>query len=93
MITPHIAMPHAHSDKGVQETGVAVLTLKTPVPFGHEEFDPVSLVFALAAKNHSDLENTLGVMLQIFSDQNTIEQINACKTLDEFKSIVENIKL
>lgn len=89
VITPHIAMPHAKSEFGVQKTGVAILSLKTPVNFGHEEHDPVSLVFALAAKTHEDLEQTLGIMLQLFSDQETIEKINTCQTIKEFQMIVE----
>ena len=53
VIAPHIAMPHSRPEDGCIENGMSLLLLKEPIPFGHEEHDPVKAVFALAGKDHN----------------------------------------
>ena len=48
VIDDGIAMPHARPEKGALQTGFSLVTTATPISFGHDEFDPVSLVIAIA---------------------------------------------
>ena len=49
VIMPGIALPHATPESDVNQYGLSIVTLETPVIFG-ENKDPVSIVLCLAAK-------------------------------------------
>lgn len=67
-IAPGVAIAHAKPDCGVLRTGMALTTLRTPVPFGHKANDPISLVITLAAVDHDAHLNAMGDMVDILSD-------------------------
>ena len=48
VVAPGIALAHARPEDGAIKLGLAVATLSEPVDFGHEQNDPVNLVFAFA---------------------------------------------
>lgn len=54
VIMPGIAFAHARPDESVKETCMSMMTLETPVEFGSEQNDPVSIVFAFGAENGDD---------------------------------------
>ena len=41
-------MPHARPEKGALLTGFSLVTSQQPIAFGHEEFDPVNVIIAIA---------------------------------------------
>ncbi|AST78702.1 PTS sugar transporter subunit IIA [Citrobacter farmeri] len=43
-----LAMPHARPEKGALLTGFSLVTSQQPIAFGHEEFDPVNVIIAIA---------------------------------------------
>ncbi len=49
VIAPGIALLHARPEDGVIKPCFGLVTLSTPVPFGHSQNDPVDLVFVLGA--------------------------------------------
>ena len=49
VLAPGIALAHARPEDGVRRVGVAAVTLASPVAFGHEDNDPVDLVFAFGS--------------------------------------------
>lgn len=51
VIAPGIVLLHARPEDGVRKPCLGLITLSTPVEFGHSENDPVDLVFALGAKD------------------------------------------
>lgn len=66
VIAPGIALAHARPSKEVLSTGLSLVTLAEPVEFGSERFDPVRIVFGLAALDHDghiDLMAGLGELL------------------------------
>jgi len=50
VISPGIAFAHARPSDLVNEDSTSMVTLKTPVEFGHKQNDPVVVLFALAGK-------------------------------------------
>lgn len=54
VLAPHIAIPHARPEDGVNEASVSLVRLKEPVVFGHEMNDPVQLVFCLGASSNEE---------------------------------------
>ncbi|GMA42256.1 PTS sugar transporter subunit IIA [Mobilicoccus caccae] len=49
VIAPGFAFAHSRRDDSVRRTGMSVVRLASPVTFGHDTNDPVTLVVALAA--------------------------------------------
>lgn len=49
VIAPGLAMPHGRPEEGVKKTGFALVTLKTPLVFNHEDNDPVDILITMAA--------------------------------------------
>ncbi|WP_200549866.1 PTS sugar transporter subunit IIA, partial [Klebsiella pneumoniae] len=78
-----IAMPHARPKKGALQTGFSLVTTARPISFGHDEFDPVSVVIAIAgadADSHikmiqliaSLIESDIVTFLQQENDVNSV---------------------
>lgn len=51
VIAPGLAMPHGRPEEGVKKTGFALVTLKKPLVFNHEDNDPVDILITMAAVN------------------------------------------
>lgn len=80
VIAPGIVLLHARPEDGVIEPCLGLITLATPVPFGHPENDPVDVVFALGAiDKHShilalqQLANMLGDELSLMKIRSATE--------------------
>lgn len=86
-----VAMPHGRPEDGVLENSLSIIKLERPVVFGSEEFDPVTLVFALCAKDsegHIELLKDLSVILD---DETLIEKANLVKTKEDLIKLVLEI--
>jgi ascorbate PTS system EIIA or EIIAB component len=75
VVAPGVAMPHARPDRGVLAPGVSVLTLATPVPFGHTSNDPVDVVIAFSALNKSAHVATLQRIAELVGDADALSAI------------------
>ncbi|MBP2018698.1 transcriptional antiterminator/mannitol/fructose-specific phosphotransferase system IIA component (Ntr-type) [Symbiobacterium terraclitae] len=62
VLGPGFALPHARPEDGVLRLGMSMIRLRQPVPFGHPENDPVSLVVCLGAIDH---ETHLKALMQL----------------------------
>jgi ascorbate PTS system EIIA or EIIAB component len=83
VIAPGIVLLHARPEDGVISPCLGVITLKTPVPFGHSQNDPVDLVFALGAvdkQSHIHALQRLGTML---GNVNILSAIRSANTNGE----------
>ena len=72
VIAPGIALAHARPSELVLETGLAVVTLTEGVEFGSERFDPVRIVFALAAKDHESHIDLMAELSELLLDEESI---------------------
>jgi len=75
VIAPGIVLLHARPEDGVIAPCLAVMTLSTPVSFGHSENDPVDLVFALGAVDHDAHIATLQRLMTMLGDPPTMRKI------------------
>ncbi|WP_367990440.1 PTS sugar transporter subunit IIA [Vibrio sp. NTOU-M3] len=67
VVDSQIAMPHARPEDGAIKSGFSIITLKKPITFGHEENDPVSIVFGLVASSsfeHIRTIQTLAILCE-----------------------------
>ncbi|AHF77238.1 PTS system ascorbate-specific transporter [Sodalis praecaptivus] len=49
VIAPGLAMPHARPQQGARRAQISLVRLATPLTFGHDENDPVSVLIGLSA--------------------------------------------
>lgn len=85
VIGENIALAHARPEEGVNELAVSVMTLNPPVVFNHENHDPVSLIFCLAAiDNHAHLK-MMSTIVKLINEEGKIEELSKCDTLEKFK--------
>ena len=77
VIAPGLALAHARPGPDVLADGLAIVTLKNPVPFGHPHNDPVSVVLALAITSIEGHLESIAELANIFNDAKTIPALAA----------------
>jgi PTS system ascorbate-specific IIA component len=90
VIAPGLALAHARSGTEVLADGLAVVTLATPVPFGHPHNDPVRVVLALAAASPERHLTMLAGVANAFNAQGAVERIAAATTAAEVREALLN---
>lgn len=89
VIAPHIALPHAKAENGVNTASVSFVRLKRPVAFGHPENDPVELVFALGSSSSSDHIALLRRLTGLLNEPANVEALKAAKTAEEVRALIQ----
>ena len=69
VIAEGIALAHARPSEAVISAGLSLVTLKSPVEFGSQRFDPVSLVFGLAAVDHDGHIDLMAALSELLMDE------------------------
>lgn len=90
VLAPGIAMPHANPKYGVKKLGMSLITLNSPVCFGHKENDPVSIVICLAALKEDDHLQELAELVEILSNADKVKQIKNATTISTILNIFTN---
>jgi mannitol/fructose-specific phosphotransferase system IIA component (Ntr-type) len=79
VIAPGVVLLHARPEDGVRRPCLALMTLATPVPFGHSQNDPVDLVVALGAVDKQAHVVALQELARLLMDQPTLERIRSAQ--------------
>ena len=87
VIAPGLALAHARSGPDVLADGLSVVTLTTPVPFGHPYNDPVRVVIGLAVASAAHL-SIVAALANVFNDSSAIEQLAAAESAAEVQRIM-----
>lgn len=90
VIAPGIAIPHARADQGVIKNGISLITLDSPVLFGHEDCDPVNLIFCLSAIDADKHIMTIQKIANIIEDQQCINKIISAIDSEEILNILNS---
>jgi len=90
VIAPGLALAHARPGPDVLADGLAIVTLATPVEFGHPHNDPVSVVLALAIATADRHLAAVAGLANVFNDSTAIADIAAATTAQEIITIMEN---
>lgn len=86
VIAPGIALAHSRPSPSVIRTALAWVTLAEPVPFGHPDNDPVSLVVGLAARDENGHINALAALADLLSDDDVRADLMASTTPAELRA-------
>lgn len=68
VLTPGFALAHSRPDESVHRTALSFVRLASPIPFGHQANDPVTLVMALAAADATAHQDALAALASVLAD-------------------------
>jgi PTS system ascorbate-specific IIA component len=88
VIAPGLALAHARPGPAVLADGIAVVTLATPVDFGHPYNDPVSVVVALAVASSEAQIALVAELANVFNDSTAIADLAAAESVDDVQRIL-----
>ena len=91
VIAPGLAMPHGRPEEGVKKTGFALVTLKKPLVFNHEDNDPVDILITMAAVD-ANTHQEVGIMqiVNLFDDEANFDRLRACRTAQDVLDLIDN---
>jgi len=88
VISPGLAFAHARPGPTVRRDGLAVVTLREPVSFGHPHNDPVSVVLGLAVAEVGTHLESIGEIANTFNDDTVTGRLAAATSADEVRTIM-----
>jgi len=88
VIAPGLALAHARPGPEVLADGLAIVTLATPVNFGHPHNDPVSVVLGLAIKTVEQHLAVVAAVANVFNDSTAIAELAAATSAHEVRQIM-----
>jgi ascorbate PTS system EIIA or EIIAB component len=88
VIAPGLALAHARPGKDVRREGLAVVTLATPVAFGHPHNDPVSVILGLAVTTPESHVTSVAALANVFNDASAIPAVAAATTPDAVRAVL-----
>jgi len=88
VIAPGIALLHARPEDGVLRSCLGLITLKTPVVFGHSTNDPVDLAFALGALDKQSHIRALAQLAEYLSQEGFLCGLREAATTDVLKDFI-----
>ena len=89
VIAPGLALAHARPGPETLADGLSVVTLATPVSFGHAHNDPVSVVLGLSATNSDGHIAGVAGLANVFNDAGAISRLAAATSADEVLAIMQ----
>jgi len=90
VIAPGLALAHARPGPDVLADGLAIVTLDTPVEFGHPHNDPVRVVLGLAIKSADQHLAAVAGLANVFNDGAAIQELADAATIEEIQSIMKD---
>lgn len=88
VIAPGLALAHARPGPDVRRDGLAVVTLATPVAFGHPHNDPVRVVLGVAVSNAEAHVAFVAALANVFNDPRAVARVAAASTADEVRAVL-----
>lgn len=88
VVAPGIALPHARPDDGVKRASIGMISLATPVNFGNEDNDPVTLVIALAATDNKQHIQGLSELAAVLGDESMPDRLRESDSAEELLALM-----
>jgi len=87
---PGVALLHATFDSGAKQLGMSLITLDTPVEFGHTENDPVDIVIALSIPADHSIPLALDQLNNMLSCKQAIKIIRSAHRKNTVMNQIKN---
>jgi PTS system ascorbate-specific IIA component len=88
VIAPGVALAHARPSPAVLHAGLSLITLATPVPFGHRRNDPVWLVIGLAAPDANGHVDALATLAEFIADDDRRDALMRTADASAVRSLI-----
>jgi mannitol/fructose-specific phosphotransferase system IIA component (Ntr-type) len=83
VIAPGIAIAHARPEDGVNDLGMSIAILETPIKFGNKDNDPVKIVFSFSSPDNKRHLEVFQQLTTILMRDNFVEDISKATTPEE----------
>ena len=93
VIAPGLALAHARPGPEVLHDGLSIVTLASPVNFGHPHNDPVSVILGLAIATADEHLAAVAAVANVFNDSTAIAELAAATTAAEVQRIMGAVEL
>ena len=88
VIAPGLALAHARPGPEVIADGLSVVTLASPVNFGHPHNDPVNVVLGLAVASPDTHLAVVAALANVFNDSSAILDLAAAESVAQVQAIL-----
>lgn len=88
VIVPGMALLHARPEDGVKKVCMSLITLATPLNFGNEDNDPVSLAFALGAVDDDKHQQALQTLAYLMEDETILAKLRSSTSIEEVCAVI-----
>ncbi|GAA2041021.1 PTS sugar transporter subunit IIA [Agromyces tropicus] len=88
VIAPGLALAHARPGPDVRRSGLSVVTLAEPVPFGHPHNDPVRVVLGLAVTSAEEHVASVADLANVFNERTAIDRLAAAGSAGEVRAVL-----
>ncbi|MEI8231042.1 MAG: PTS sugar transporter subunit IIA [Actinomycetes bacterium] len=88
VIAPGIALAHARPSEAVLSTGLSLVTLSEPVPFGNTTNDPVSLVIGLSAVDHDSHIELMAALSEFLMDVMKVNMLLQADNVEQVRTLL-----
>ncbi|MDR3588196.1 MAG: PTS sugar transporter subunit IIA [Negativicutes bacterium] len=88
VLAPGIALPHARPEDGALATGIGLITLSEPVPFGSADNDPVKIVIGLASKDNTSHIGLLRQLCEFLEDDANVDMLRNATDGDAVAALI-----
>jgi PTS system ascorbate-specific IIA component len=89
VIAPGLALAHARPGPEVIADGLSIVTLATPVNFGHPHNDPVRVILGLAITAPDEHLAAVAALANVFNDSHAIDELAAASSAEEVQRIMD----
>lgn len=69
VVAPGVALAHARPEEGAVKEAISLVTLSTPVYFGHPDNDPVDIIFGVSATSADKHLELMSLIANCFQQQ------------------------
>lgn len=89
VLGPHMAMPHASPDSGVNKIALSLLVIKNGVNYNSDGNDPIKLVVILAATDNNSHVEIMGKLADFFMCDEDVNAVIDADNVDQILSIIQ----
>ncbi len=86
-IMPGVVIAHSRSCNHVLEDCISMLTLENPVEFGHEDNDPIEIIFVIGAKENTVHLDVLQDLARVLINEESVNKIKNAKNKKEIMEL------
>lgn len=91
VMTTGVALLHARPQDGVKKVCMSLQIIKSGVPFGHKERDPVDLVFAFGAIDTSSHLLALTQLMNLLNDEGLLTELRRSLSIEEALETIQKV--